>query len=198
MVVDIRTAWELALSVTAGLGVVNMARWYWWRVNAWSEVAAMGAAMVCTALYAALRAYHPEVAETGAWAWLAGVPKGWLWFPFDAAVTTLISIPTWVAVTLLTPACDREHLRTFYRKVRPGGAGWKAVAADIEGFADDGPSWATAIGVMGGAAAIYGTLLGVGAVLLGHWGAAVNWLALAAIGTVLATRQAVAETRRQA
>jgi hypothetical protein len=172
---DIRAAWELALAVTAGIGTVYAARWYWWRVNAWSEFAAMGVAMVCTAIFIYLRGHPPE-----------GVPAGWLRFPFDAVFTVAVSVPIWVTVTLLTPPGDREHLRAFYRRVRPGGPGWRHIAGDIDGFEDDGPGWHTLAGIIGGSAAVYGVLLGMGELIIGTWGAAAGWTGLAVLGTAMA------------
>lgn len=181
---DIRFAWELGLSVTAGIGSVYVARWYWWRVNAWSELTAMLVAMVCTFAIGALRAHHPQADGLEPWPWLAGVPQGWLRFPFDATLTVLISVPCWVTVTLLTPAGDREHLRAFYRRVRPGGPGWRAVAEDIPGFATDGPNRWTALGIVAGNACVFGWLLLVGALLVGRWPTAAVSGLFAVFGTI--------------
>jgi len=184
---DIRFAWELALAITAGIGAVNIGRWYWWRVNAWSEFAAMGVAALGTLAFKLLRT--TEFAGT--------LPEGWMSFPFDAVVITAVSLPIWVGVTLLTAPGEREHLRTFYRRVRPGGPGWRAVAGDIEGFDNDGPSRGTFLGIAAGCAGIYGVLLGVGSLIIGQWTAAGGWLLLAAIGTGLMAYQVTVETSRK-
>ncbi|MDD3643816.1 MAG: Na+:solute symporter, partial [Candidatus Krumholzibacteria bacterium] len=105
---DISFAWKLIISVTAGIGSVYIARWYWWRVNAWSEITAMAAAALCTGALA-LAAASPR--------W-AGAP--WTRFPYSTALTALVVVPAWVAATFLTRPVGTEHLARFYRTVRPG------------------------------------------------------------------------------
>ena len=183
-VTEVSAAWELAFSVTAGIGTVYIARWYWWRVNAWSEITAMIVAIVCTYGFSTLAASPPP--------WLDGVPAGWLGFPFRAAITALISIPIWVGVTLLTRPVRQEHLLAFYQRVRPGGPGWTAVAG--ERARAEGPGLATLAGIVGFAAAVYGVLLGVGSALLGSWTSAGAYGLMAVVGTVVAGRAVVRET----
>ena len=178
VVTDITLAWELALSVTAGLGSVFAVRWYWWRVNAWSELAAMGVAMIGSLALQVI-----------GWSdlWPSGLPTGWQKFPFDAALLTAVSIGVWVGVTWLTPPCDREHLRAFYRKVRPGGPGWRAIAGDIEGFEEDGPGWGELVGFVGATALVFGALLGVGELLVGRPVEGALWLGVFAGGLGMTT-----------
>jgi SSS family solute:Na+ symporter len=173
-------AWELAFSVTAGLGTVYIARWYWWRTNAWSEVAAMAVAAVGTFGASALGAMHP--ANGGQAVWLEAVPAGWFSFPFNAAFIGIVGLPIWVGVTLLTAPTPRPHLLAFYRLVRPGGAGWAAVAQEEPGFAGDGPTWHTAEGFIAGTVAVYAALIGTGALLLGRLELAAGCVVLALIG----------------
>jgi SSS family solute:Na+ symporter len=173
-------AWELAFSVTAGLGTVYIARWYWWRTNAWSEVTAMAVAAVGTFGFRALRVSHPGAG--GEAVWLTDVPLGWFNFPFTAGVIALVGLPLWVGVTLLTEPTPRPHLLAFYRKVRPGGAGWRAVAGEEPGFEGDGPTWRSFVGIAAGTVSVYGALLGTGALLLGRVELAVAGLCAALIG----------------
>jgi Na+/proline symporter len=186
LVEDIRFAWELALAITAGIGAVNIGRWYWWRVNAYSEFAAMGMAALGTLGFKFFRTL--DVATT--------VPQGWLSFPFDAVVITAMSLPVWIAVTLLTAPGEREHLRAFYRRVRPGGPGWRAVAGDIEGFENDGPGRGTFLGIVAGCFGIYGVLLGMGSAIVGRWQVALLWGVIAAVATLITARQVAHETAR--
>lgn len=176
---DIGTAWKLAISVTAGLGAVYMARWLWWRTSAWSEIGAMACAASFTLLFSILDAGHPAQAGAEGWAWLATVPEGWLRFPFSAGFTVVFSVPIWLALTLLTPAPSHETLITFARIVRPGGPGWPE---PLRGRG--GPTLWAAAGIFCGASTVYGALLGTGWTLLGHpiWG--VGALAIAAVAGV--------------
>ncbi len=191
----IEGAWKLAISVTAGLGSVYVARWYWWRVTAWCEGAAMIVAAACTYGFSLLAAHHPDRVAEGvtAWGWLGDVPQAWLAFPFSAGATALIVIAAWVPVALLTApdpadAAAVAHLRRFYQRTRPGGPGWRAIAGDLPGFPADGPGWSTLYALVVSAAAVYGWLLGSGQVLVGRWSAAGASLAVAVIATALAVR----------
>jgi Na+/proline symporter len=197
LITDIGMAWKLVISVIAGIGSVYISRWFWWRVQAVSEMAAMFTAMACTFLFSALASHHPALVEPGVepWAFLAGVRPALLDFPFSAAITALISIPIWVTVTLVARPPDREHLLRFYEKVRPGGRGWRAIAGHLPGFEKDGPTWATLGGMVGAVAGIYGVLLSIGWILLGRWGYASAGIAVAVVGAVIGARQIAVESR---
>ncbi len=160
---DIQWAWELAFSVTAGLGTVYVARWYWWRTNASSEMAGMVCAGVCTFGFSRAAAARPDD-----WV-LAEGAIDWLKFPGSTALTTLISIGVWVTVTLLTRPVSRERLLNFYERVRPGGPGWRVIAGDREGFESDGPNLSTLLGIVSGWVACFSCLFAVGWWILGQY-----------------------------
>lgn len=195
-ITDIGGAWKLAISVTAGLGTVYLARWYWWRVNAWSEIAAMGVAAALTLGSGVLAARHPEAG--GTWNWLSPLPAVWLRFPFSTAWTVAVSVPTWVAVTYATAPAKPAVLMEFYRRVRPGGPGWRAVAGHLPGFPDDGPSWSTLIGMLSAWIAVFGALIATGSALLGKYPLSAGLAATALVGAVFAGRQIRQETGRAA
>jgi Na+/proline symporter len=182
---SIAGAWEFAFAVTAGLGTVYIARWYWWRVSAWSEWAAIGSGLITHFYMYAIKPGNDLLSPPY---WLEMLPAGWLNFPFNAVFTTAICVPVWITVTLLTPPCEREHLRRFYKTVRPGGPGWAAVASDIPGFEQDALTTSTWLGIIGGGFAIYGFLLGTGGLILGTSTSAFLYLGLSAAGTALMVR----------
>jgi len=109
--------WELLLTLGAGTGLVYILRWYWWRVNAWSEVAAMTSALVTSvslrSIGARYRAFDPAT------------PKG---FAMTLMTTTAITTAVWLATTFATAPEPRATLAAFYEKVRPAGPGWKRIA----------------------------------------------------------------------
>ena len=105
---QVSQAWELLLMLGAGTGLVYMLRWYWWRVNAWSEVSAMAGAFVFSLI---LRAVVPG-------------------FALNLILTTAATTVLWLAVTLLTRPERRETLQAFWQKVRPAGPGWRPVATE--------------------------------------------------------------------
>jgi Na+/proline symporter len=114
---QISKVWELLLTLGAGTGLVYILRWYWWRVNAWSEVSAMAAALVTSM---GLRLAGSRVPALD-----AATPQG---FALNLILTTAVTTAVWVVVTFATPPEPAATLEAFYRKVRPAGGGWGPVA----------------------------------------------------------------------
>ncbi|HJR60382.1 MAG TPA: sodium:solute symporter family protein, partial [Vicinamibacterales bacterium] len=110
--------WELVLTLGAGTGLVYILRWYWWRINAWSEIAAMSAALIVS------------IGLQWSGTFDAGTPLG-----FAQTMLTTVGIATavWVAVTFMTAPEPEAKLIDFYRRVRPAGPGWAAIAARAGG-----------------------------------------------------------------
>jgi Na+/proline symporter len=100
----VRGGWEAILSIGAGTGLVYMLRWFWWRINAWSEISAMSAAAIGSFLAPAL---------------------GFDDFASKMIFTTIFATIIWVTVTFLTKPDDEEILQSFFNRVKPGGPGWK-------------------------------------------------------------------------
>lgn len=120
---SVSEGWKIVLELGAGTGGVYLLRWYWWRVNAWSEISAMGAALVTTLV---LRSH-------ALWMAVAGRPEPFqgsdpVIFAKTTLCTTGVTTLVWLAVTLLTPAEPPSLLLDFYRKVRPDALGWQPVA----------------------------------------------------------------------
>jgi len=144
----VKGGWEAILSIGAGTGLVFMLRWFWWRINAWSEITAMLVAGVAS--FAA-----PELGYDG--------------FASTMIFTTTVTTVAWLLVTFATPAESEHTLREFFDQVRPGGPGWP-------GFTSDGnpvePLWPHVIKVFISAAAIIGFLYGMGQLFFGSllWG----------------------------
>jgi Na+/proline symporter len=120
---SVSEGWKIVLELGAGTGGVYLLRWYWWRVNAWSEISAMAAALVTTL---ALRSHI-------LWQSLVGRPEPFsgsdpVIFAKTTLCTTGITTLVWLGVTLLTPAEPGQTLVDFYRRVRPDIRGWKPIA----------------------------------------------------------------------
>lgn len=162
---SISGAWGLVLSASAGLGLVLILRWYWWRVNAWSELAATVAPLVLVALQ------------------LLGVEIPFLTADFPANLFGITAITTvvWLAATFATRPTDAATLDAFYRRIRPGGPGWRPVAARNQtvtpdaGLARLGAYWLV------GSAVVYLALFGTGHVVLGRHGLGLGLLLVAAV-----------------
>lgn len=113
---DMDDIMKIMASIGAGVGTVSMLRWYWLRINAWSEIAAM-AGSFCAFLLTKLLVQSPG------WAWLGT-------FQYSMLFVAFVTIAIWVTVTFLTPPESAETLRRFYERAKPGGLGWRRVARE--------------------------------------------------------------------
>ena len=150
-----RANFELMLSVGAGTGLLYLLRWFWWRINAWSEIAAMASSFILAiAIFLAGRA---------GWQWPSHIT-----LIGSVAITTLI----WIVVTWLTQPVDREVLRRFYRTVRPAGPGWAAIRVECDNLPAADDLRVGFIAWINGCVFVYSALFGAGHLLLGDrtWG----------------------------
>jgi solute:Na+ symporter, SSS family len=151
---SVEQGWKVLIGLGAGTGLVFILRWYWWRVNAWSEISAMTASFITSI---ALGAFGFDLGNPGS-------PS----YAQTMLVTVGVTSVVWIAVTLLTPPESDATLERFYRRVRPGGPGWRRVAERL-GFSDDripggALSW---VNWIAGLAAVYSAVFALGAVLTG-------------------------------
>ncbi|WP_110174531.1 sodium:solute symporter family protein [Luteitalea pratensis] len=150
-----KDAFDVILQVGAGTGLLYLVRWFWWRVNAWCEVAAMASSfLVSVGFLAMARAGSPVSTHIA--------------LVLTVAVTTIC----WVVTAFVTPPTDRDVLIAFYRKVRPVGPGWKPIR-DIVGVDANAHAARDSIplGLLGwsaGSAMIWSALFAVGNVLYGR------------------------------
>jgi SSS family transporter len=104
--ISVDEAWKFLAALGAGTGAVFMLRWFWWRINAWSEIVSMVASL----------------------AFFIVVSRFIQGNEYRLAVVAALTIVAWLAATLLTAPEDRGVLEAFYRTVRPGGPGWRPIA----------------------------------------------------------------------
>jgi len=159
-----QASFNLMLSVGAGTGLIYLLRWYWWRINAWSEIAAMVSSfLVAVGFFVAERNGAAIATATS--------------LLITIAVTTVV----WVAATYLTAPTDRATLVSFYRLVRPPGGGWEPVRAD----AGVGPSpdsiAQSLLGWVLGCLVVYAALFGSGSFLYGRTAQGVAWTVVFAV-----------------
>ncbi|MGB5272613.1 MAG: sodium:solute symporter family protein [Flavobacteriaceae bacterium] len=113
---------DILLTFGAGTGLIFILRWFWWRINSWSEITAMFASGIISILLktTALGPYlfAPDT----------GLLPDWTEYPFVVLVTTSI----WLTATFMTQPESKEVLRDFYKKIQPGGPGWAKVVAEAE------------------------------------------------------------------
>lgn len=159
---SIAGAWKFLIALNAGIGLVQILRWYWWRINAWSEIAAMVTSAVVSAIVFTL----PQTRDNFAYQMLIIVPS-----------STLV----WLVTTLVTAPVSEEKLITFYQRVRPNGGWWGRIPSltNVQPIADS--STPALLNWVLGSAFVYCTLFGIGKLLLGFYGVGVLFLLVALI-----------------
>jgi Na+/proline symporter len=151
---SVEQGWKLLLGLGAGTGLVLILRWYWWRLNAWSEISAMAASFVTSV---SLQAMGLDLGDTASG---------------DYALTMLITVGVttvvWLTVTFLTAPESDDTLDRFYRRVRPGGSGWRRVSERLGYGRDPIPGGALSwVNWVAGVVAVYAAVFSVGAALTG-------------------------------
>jgi len=152
---SIGAAWKLLLVTGAGTGTVLLLRWFWWRINAWSEVSAMIAAAACSLF---LQLYLK---------WDSDRPRD---FAYLMLVTVAFTTAVWLIVTMLTAAEPVSKLVGFYKQVQPEGPGWNRVReqADLRQARISGGLAIQFLNWFLGCVLIYAFLFGIGYVILGE------------------------------
>lgn len=165
---SIEKAWELLLALGAGTGLVLILRWYWWRINAWSEISAMIASFAVSTL--AFTFLAPRFAANDPNA-IAAV----------MLVTVAVSTVVWVVVTFATAPEPPAVLDAFYRRVRPGGPGWAPVSRRLGFGREPIPGGALAwTNWIAGIIAVYATLFGIGKLIFAETAMGIAMLVVAA------------------
>ncbi len=171
---SIEGAWRFLLALGSGTGLVLILRWYWWRINAWSEIAAMLTSMVVSL---AAFAFVPTGSGPGAVFEQQAIVM---------LVTVVATTVVWLAVTFATKPEPDATLDAFYRRVRPGGPGWARVSArlgfgkePIPGGAMSFLNWALGIVL------VYTALFGIGKIVFGQLWLGFELLDVAAVCFIL-------------
>lgn len=151
---SIDRAWKLLLALGAGTGAVFMLRWFWWRINAWSEISAMVGSLV----YFVLLPRYVELPEN------ADHRE-----PVLMLYVALATIVTWLLVTLITRPESDKTLVDFYRKVRPGGFGWHRIAQKAPDVEADRNVILSFLAAIFGSGIVYFMLPAVGAIIFGRY-----------------------------
>ncbi|HEU4433412.1 MAG TPA: sodium:solute symporter family protein [Pyrinomonadaceae bacterium] len=172
---SIGDAWRMLLVTGAGTGTVLLLRWFWWRINAWSEVSAM----ICAAV---ISLFLQMILK-----WDVRRPRD---FALVMLVTVGLTTIVWVTVTLLTKAEPKEKLIAFYRRVRPEGPGWNGIARDAGLSAEhaQGRLSLQFVNWILGCVLIYGSLFGIGKLIFKEWAAGSVYLLVAIVAGVLISR----------
>ena len=146
----ITQGWELLLTIGAGTGLVYILRWYWWRVNAWSEISAMTAALIVSLSLTTFQVFDSS-------------PLG---FAQTLLVTVGVTTIVWLTATFLTAPEPAPVLDAFFRRVTPAGPGW-AVVSRRTGLVSPDPIAPNLMNWLMGVLMVYSVLYGLGELFFG-------------------------------
>ncbi len=156
-------AWAFIIEAGAGLGLVLILRWFWWRINAWSEISAMLAPFV---------AY-------GYVKWFTNIQ-----FPESLFLIVAFTTVVWIIVTFITKPTDFETLKTFFTRIHPGGW-WKPIAEQLPEVKQDSGYGKLIIDWVAGILLVYNVLFGLGKCILGDYSTALMFFIIAAVSAVI-------------
>lgn len=185
---SITGAWKFLIALNAGIGLVQILRWYWWRINAWSEISAMLAALAASIVVFTL----PQT-------------KGEEQFALQMLIIVPFSTVVWVVVTFITAPVSTETLTKFYSRVKPSKRGWMLIAAEIKEESDDTNGQQTytetrtpaMVNWIVGVIFIYSFLFSIGKLLLGFTTTGLIFLSLAIISGFIMYKNLPREKREQ-
>ncbi len=149
---SIADAWRFLMAIGAGTGLVYILRWFWWRINAWSEISAMIAAFVVSLVLQF--GFHFDEND----------PKQ---FAYLLLITVAFTTTVWLIVTYLTDSEPKEKLLSFYRRVRPNSTMWGPIAKEASDITPSKDGILNLINWISGVAMIYCFLFGLGQIILG-------------------------------
>ncbi|AXJ01199.1 Na+/proline symporter [Cyclonatronum proteinivorum] len=189
-------AFQYILMIGAGTGLIYILRWFWWRINAWSEISAMIAAGTFSMMFILIENFAMLRLEGGLVDVFGFQTSMSYWNVIKLVGTVALTSATWIVVTLLTSPVDDATLRSFYTRIRPGGPGWRAVVdqAQKEGVTltkEQDLRWDVPTGILCmilGTTMIYSLLFMTGNLLYANWGTAILLGGTAATSGYLLTR----------
>ena len=158
---SIANAWKFLIMLGAGTGLVYILRWFWWRINAWSEVSAMLAAFITSLVMQFVFKLNPDDAEQ---------------FAYVVLITTAVTTLIWLATTLLTRPEPEKVLLRFYRRVRPSATLWKPIAEKAKEITPQRDGLFNLLNWILGCILIYLSLFGIGHLLFGRWALGIAFL----------------------
>lgn len=156
-------AWAFIMECGAGVGLVLILRWFWWRINAWSEISAMITPFL---VFPILRSFDIE-------------------FPLSLFIIVPATTIVWLIVTLLTKPTDEKVLKSFYRKIHPGGVMWKKISSQIPEVESDSGFFKQFINWIIGVILVYSILFGTGKLLLSDYTGFLIYILVAAVSIVI-------------
>jgi Na+/proline symporter len=163
---------QYMLLIGAGTGLIYILRWFWWRINAWSELSAMvGAAVFSTVIILIEQLFLTRIDHTTVLIFGSELDLA-LWDALKFVLIVLLNTIVWLVVTLCTKPCDEKILISFYERTRPGGPGWKNVAQKTTLTASEREKdWNVPVGLVCmslGCLAVFSLLFSIGHLIYGN------------------------------
>jgi len=149
---SIADLWRFLFTLTSGMGLVMLLRWYWWRINAWSEISALFTGCVV----ATVLELHPD---------FTGAEQ----YALRLVITLLVSTAVWVTVTFMTSPVPAEQLKEFYRRVRPGAGWWGPIIRQLPEVHVERRGWRDLGCWISGVVCVYCAMFGIGKLVLGEY-----------------------------
>ncbi len=178
----ISDAWKFVLAMSAGIGLVLLLRWFWWRINAWSEISAMIAPYL---VYPLLR---------------YGLNLDVLGSDFELSLILIViwSTAVWITVTFLTKPEEEAKLKSFYTKIHPGGIGWRKIAKQLPEVKGDTGYGRLFVNWFSGSLMLMFALFGIGKIIFAEYLTGILFIALAlGLGLVISYNLSVAEKKNK-
>jgi len=192
---SISKAWAFIFSMGAGIGLVLILRWFWWRINAWSEITALSTSIVITILLETL-AWWQVSAGGGSYS-LFGTEPVLFGVQIQVHHKLIIIVPlailSWLIATFITKPEPTEHLRKFYEKVQPGG--WWGPITNNFNHTLQPVSEGILVQWVAGIMMIYGFTFGIGNLLFMQYGNSVLLLGCAFIGAFIVWRRSISKLK---
>jgi len=184
---------QYLLMIGAGTGLIYLLRWFWWRINAWSEISAMAAATLFSAALIIIEQLFLVQLGPDQISIFGMEMESSLWDTLKFVLIVFLTTITWLIVTLSTKPCDEEILLRFYQKVRPGGPGWNKVMSEAvrKGLVKENQvhsDWDVPLGLLCmslGSIAIFAVLFGIGYLIYGQLSMFFILISLAVIASAL-------------
>jgi dTDP-glucose pyrophosphorylase len=164
-------AFQLLLSVGAGTGLIYLLRWFWWRINAWSEISAMISSFLISFAFFVAKKLGADIPD-----------------PVPLLTTVGVTTVVWITVTLMTAPVDHATLLRFYELTRPAGRGWAAFRAEssLPPSPDSLPQMM--LGWTAGVMFVYAGLFGTGSLIYGRISQSILWAVLFVVSGVVLMR----------
>ncbi|MGB4536995.1 MAG: hypothetical protein WBI34_12605, partial [Tenuifilaceae bacterium] len=171
-------------------------RWFWWRINAYSEISAMVAAAAFSMVFILIENFGLTQLDNNMIEVMGITMLATYWNIIKFTGVVLLTSISWIVVTYMTKPVNDETLRSFYKKIRPGGPGWRLVVNKAKGEnivleKEENLKWDVPTGIVCmilGCIAIYSILFGIGSIIYGRAVQSIVFVVLTVISSLLLVR----------